>query len=137
VGGVEFVFEDVRLEGVGVLADPERAQGVPLTVCPLSNVKLRIFPTLEDHNLRQLLEPGFVIERCLSYSKLFSELIDTALERYDAARQPVGERIVRHGRLLGTHLGVNLQTEEDRRMWKLLQDPRAMMDWIAVPNFLT
>jgi 2-polyprenyl-6-methoxyphenol hydroxylase-like FAD-dependent oxidoreductase len=62
--------------------------------------------------------------------------VDTALARYDALRQPIGERIVRHGRLLGTHLGVNLETEKDRRMWALLQDPRAMMDWIAVPNFL-
>jgi hypothetical protein len=33
-------------------------------------------------------------------------------------------------------MGVNLKTEEDRRMWRLLQDHRAMMDWIAVPNFL-
>ena len=41
-----------------------------------------------------------------------------------------------HGRKLGTHLGVNLQTDEDRAMWTLLQDHRAMMDWIAVPNFL-
>lgn len=64
------------------------------------------------------------------------EDIDTALARYDAVRQPIGERIVQHGRLLGTHLGVNVKTDEDRRMWKLLQDPRAMMDWIAVPNFL-
>jgi len=62
--------------------------------------------------------------------------IDAGLARYNAIRQPVGERIVLHGRKLGTHLGVNLQTEEDRRMWKLLQDYRAMMDWIAVPNFL-
>ena len=62
--------------------------------------------------------------------------VDAALARYDAERQPIGERIVRHGRLLGTHLGVELKTEEDRRMWQRLQDPRAMMDWIAVPNFL-
>jgi len=41
-----------------------------------------------------------------------------------------------HGRKLGTHLGVGLKTDEDRRMWRLLQDHRAMMDWIAVPNFL-
>lgn len=64
------------------------------------------------------------------------EDVDRALARYDAERQPIGERIVQHGRLLGTHLGVELKSEEDRRMWKLLQDPRAMMDWIAVPNFL-
>jgi len=62
--------------------------------------------------------------------------IDAALARYNAVRQPVGERIVLHGRKLGTHLGVDLKTDEDRRMWKLLQDYRAMMDWIAVPNFL-
>jgi 2-polyprenyl-6-methoxyphenol hydroxylase-like FAD-dependent oxidoreductase len=62
--------------------------------------------------------------------------IDTALTRYDAVRQPIGERIMLHGRKLGTHLGVGLKTEEDRRMWQLLQDEGAMMDWIAVPNFL-
>jgi 2-polyprenyl-6-methoxyphenol hydroxylase-like FAD-dependent oxidoreductase len=62
--------------------------------------------------------------------------IDAGLAAYNKARQPIGECIMLHGRKLGTHLGVNLQTEEDRAMWKLLQDHRAMMDWIAVPNFL-
>jgi 2-polyprenyl-6-methoxyphenol hydroxylase-like FAD-dependent oxidoreductase len=62
--------------------------------------------------------------------------IDTELAAYNSARQPIGERIMLHGRKLGTHLGVNLRTDEDRAMWKLLQDHRAMMDWIAVPHFL-
>jgi len=31
---------------------------VPLTVCPLSNVKLRVFDTLGAHNLARLLEAG-------------------------------------------------------------------------------
>ena len=34
------------------------AEQVPLTVCPLSNVKLRVFPTLADHNLAELLRRG-------------------------------------------------------------------------------
>jgi adenine deaminase len=34
------------------------AEQIPLTVCPLSNVKLRLFPTLEEHNLPQLLQRG-------------------------------------------------------------------------------
>ena len=34
-----------------------RAQ-IPLTVCPLSNVKLRVFPDLRQHNLGQLLSAG-------------------------------------------------------------------------------
>lgn len=31
---------------------------IPLTVCPLSNVKLRVFSKLEDHNFKKLLEAG-------------------------------------------------------------------------------
>jgi adenosine deaminase len=34
---------------------------IPLTVCPLSNVKLRVFPNLESHNLKQLLERGLLV----------------------------------------------------------------------------
>ncbi len=31
---------------------------IPLTVCPLSNVKLKVFQKLSDHNLRKLLDAG-------------------------------------------------------------------------------
>src|SRR5262249_41645328 len=53
--------------------------------------------------------------------------VDAALARFDAERQPVGERVMRHGRKLGAHLGVSLETDEDRRWWALLQDPHAML----------
>ena len=33
---------------------------IPLTVCPLSNLKLRVFPSLADHNLGRLLEAGII-----------------------------------------------------------------------------
>ena len=33
---------------------------IPLTVCPLSNLKLRVFPTLAQHNLRHMLDAGIV-----------------------------------------------------------------------------
>ena len=62
--------------------------------------------------------------------------IDSALKAYNAERHPLGNTIVMHGRKLGTHMGVDLKTEEDRRMHELLQDDGAMMDWIAVPHFL-
>jgi hypothetical protein len=58
------------------------------------------------------------------------------LAAFEALRQPIGERVMLHGRKLGTHLGVNLGTEEDRAMWKLLQNPMEMLRWIAVPHFL-
>ena len=34
---------------------------IPLTVCPLSNVKLRVFDSLEQHNLRTLLDHGLCV----------------------------------------------------------------------------
>lgn len=49
--------------GVRAIEDPrlmERLarERVPLTVCPLSNIKLCVFPSLEQHNLRELLARG-------------------------------------------------------------------------------
>jgi 2-polyprenyl-6-methoxyphenol hydroxylase-like FAD-dependent oxidoreductase len=65
-----------------------------------------------------------------------NEDIDAALKAYNAERHPIGNTIVMHGRKLGTHMGVNLRTEEDRRMHETLQSDGAMLDWIAVPHFL-
>ncbi len=49
--------------GVRCVESPElvarlAASRMPLTVCPLSNVKLRVFDTLADHNLGALLDAG-------------------------------------------------------------------------------
>ena len=51
--------------GVRCIEDPAlvrrlAAARVPLTVCPLSNVKLCVFPTLAAHNLKALLDAGLV-----------------------------------------------------------------------------
>jgi adenosine deaminase len=57
----------VRIDhGVRCLEKPAlverlRAQGIPLTVCPLSNVKLRVFRRLEEHNLKKLLDAGLCV----------------------------------------------------------------------------
>ena len=61
--------------------------------------------------------------------------IDRALAAYNAARQPLSERIVSHGRKLGMQLGVAIETDEDRRFAKSLQSPKGILDWIAVPSF--
>ena len=51
--------------GVQSVKDPELIKRlardrIALTVCPLSNLKLCVFPRLADHNLRQLLDAGLV-----------------------------------------------------------------------------
>ncbi|MBK9573758.1 MAG: adenosine deaminase [Rhodoferax sp.] len=51
--------------GVQSLKDPALVarlvkDRIPLTVCPLSNLKLRVFPTLAEHNLGAMLDAGIV-----------------------------------------------------------------------------
>jgi len=51
----------VRAEEDPALVERLREQRIPLTVCPLSNVRLRVFDRMEDHNLKRLLDRGLCI----------------------------------------------------------------------------
>ncbi|WP_277058289.1 adenosine deaminase [Trichlorobacter lovleyi] len=69
-GTAEYIWHALDLlqaeridHGVHCLDDPQLVtrlvqQQVPLTVCPLSNVKLRVFPDLAAHNIARLLACG-------------------------------------------------------------------------------
>lgn len=48
----------VRALEDATLVERLRAERVPLTVCPLSNVRLRVFERMEDHNLGRMLAAG-------------------------------------------------------------------------------
>ncbi len=58
---VERIDHGVRAEEDPALLDRLVRERIPLTVCPLSNVKLRVFDRLEDHNLKRLLDRGAVV----------------------------------------------------------------------------
>lgn len=52
--------------GVRCLEDPQLVQllieqQIPLTVCPLSNIKLRVFDRMKDHNILTLLDKGLKV----------------------------------------------------------------------------
>ncbi|MCY2936760.1 MAG: adenosine deaminase [Planctomycetota bacterium] len=52
--------------GVRILEDTELTRrvaraGIPLTVCPVCNVRLGVFPSLADHNLPRLLQAGLMV----------------------------------------------------------------------------
>ncbi|MGI4797350.1 MAG: adenosine deaminase [Janthinobacterium lividum] len=72
-GGADFVCEALdalavdRIDhGVRCETDPDLMRrladtGIPLTVCPCSNIMLRVFPTMQAHNIRRLHEAGLCI----------------------------------------------------------------------------
>lgn len=56
--GAERIDHGVRsIEDRALVERLARGQ-IPLTVCPHSNVKLRVFPSMEAHNLKRLLDAG-------------------------------------------------------------------------------
>src|SRR5438105_12062443 len=56
--GVSRIDHGVRcLEDPAIVAELV-AKKIPLTVCPLSNVKLRVFPSMKQHNIKELLARG-------------------------------------------------------------------------------
>jgi adenosine deaminase len=64
---VRQALDELRAEridhGVRCMEDPGlvrrlREEQVPLTVCPLSNVRLRVFPSVEEHPVKRMLEEG-------------------------------------------------------------------------------
>ena len=72
-GPPEYIWEALNLlnvsridHGVQCLKDEKLVEiltknQIPLTVCPLSNVKLKVFNTLEDHNLKKMLEKKLMV----------------------------------------------------------------------------
>jgi adenosine deaminase len=72
-GPPEYIWEALDLlhvrridHGVRCLEDKElverlRRDRIPLTVCPLSNVKLRIFDRIETHSIARLLDAGLCV----------------------------------------------------------------------------
>ena len=72
-GPTEYIWECINLlkikridHGVQCLKDEKLVEElkktqIPLTVCPLSNVKLRVFDKLENHNLKKMLNRGLKV----------------------------------------------------------------------------
>jgi len=59
--GVRRIDHGVRCTEDDGLVERLVAEQTPLTVCPFSNVKLRVFPELRQHNLRELFDRGVLV----------------------------------------------------------------------------
>lgn len=58
---VERIDHGVRCTDDPLLVQRLAMQAIPLTVCPLSNIKLCVFETMAQHNLLSLLDAGLVV----------------------------------------------------------------------------
>lgn len=59
--GVERIDHGVRAGDDPNLVDRLIREQIPLTMCPLSNQKLQVFPDLRHHNLKELIDAGVLV----------------------------------------------------------------------------
>ncbi|NMC52604.1 MAG: adenosine deaminase [Chloroflexi bacterium] len=98
-GPAEYVWEALDLlhvqridHGVRSTDDPRLIdrlvrEGVALTVCPLSNIKLRVFDRMEHHNLKTMLEQGVRVTINSDDPAYFGGYMD---ENFTATQQALG-----------------------------------------------
>jgi hypothetical protein len=61
--------------------------------------------------------------------------IDAALNAFDAARRPAGERIIARARHLGAYVQADLKTEEERAYAARHRTPEAVLSETATLRF--
>jgi adenosine deaminase len=85
--GAERIDHGVACEQDDALVERLAADGIPLTMCPLSNVRLRVFDVLEDHNLKRLLDRGVKVTVNSDDPAYFGGYLT---ENYTALQQALG-----------------------------------------------
>jgi adenosine deaminase len=134
-GGPDYVREaldELHVEridhGVRSVEDPElvarlRAEQIPLTVCPLSNVALRVVGALGDHMLPGMLEAGLLATVNSDDPAYFGGYVDDNLA---ALRAAFGYDDARLAALARNSFDACFAPEADKRRWKAEVD-----GWLA------
>jgi adenosine deaminase len=85
--GVERIDHGVRSSDDAEVVDRLVRAQIPLTMCPLSNVKLNVFDSMKDHNLKQLLDLGVKVTVNSDDPAYFGGYV---LDNYVAAAEGLG-----------------------------------------------
>ena len=125
-GPPEYIWEALDLlkvkridHGIRCLEDEKLVQRlrddqIPLTVCPLSNIKLRIFKKLRNHNLKQLLNNGLIATVNSDDPAYFGGYLNTNLTECHMALNLTKENIKR---LVINSFRSSFLSEDEKEKW--------------------
>ena len=125
-GPPEYIWEALDLlkvkridHGVRCLEDKKlvqrlRDEKIPLTVCPLANVKLRIFKKLKDHNLKKLLNKGLIAMVNSDDPAYFGGYLNTNLIECQMALNLTKDEIIR---LVINSFKSSFLSEVEKKKW--------------------
>jgi adenine deaminase len=104
----------VRCEEDEELMERLAQERIPLTMCPLSNVKLRVFDDLESHNLRRLLQRGLCVTVNSDDPAYFGGYL---LENYVAVQEALGLTEAELALLARNSIEASFLSPADKRRW--------------------
>ncbi|MCB2022024.1 MAG: adenosine deaminase [Burkholderiaceae bacterium] len=117
---VERIDHGVRcVEDADLVARLARER-MPLTVCPLSNVKLCVFPTLADHNLPALLQAGLCVTINSDDPAYFGGYLNQNFVETFAALPALGPRDAY--RLAANSFEASFASDADKARWRAALD---------------
>jgi adenosine deaminase len=87
---------------------------MPLTMCPLSNVRLKVFETIEQHNLKRLLDRGLCVTVNSDDPAYFGGYL---LENYLAVQAGLGLSTAELATLARNSIEASLLGAPDKQRW--------------------
>ena len=119
---VRRIDHGVRCEEDAALVRRLAREQITLTVCPLSNVKLRVFERMEQHNLKRLLDAGLRVTVNSDDPAYFGGYI---LENYLAVERALGLTRAELATLARNSIAGSFLDDAAKRRWTAAIDARA------------
>jgi adenine deaminase len=111
---VRRIDHGVRSEEDPQLMERLARERIPLTVCPLSNLKLGVFDRLESHNLKRLLDRGLCVTVNSDDPAYFGGYL---LENYVAVQEALGLSHADLTLLARNSIEASFLTPDDKQRW--------------------
>jgi len=119
---VRRIDHGVRCEEDPALVQRLARERVPLTVCPLSNVKLNVYDRIESHNLKRLLAHGLCVTVNSDDPAYFGGYL---LENYVAVQRGLGLSHAELAQLARNSFEASFLSAADRERWMQAVDEYA------------
>jgi adenosine deaminase len=120
----ERIDHGVACESDAPLVDRLVSKRIPLTMCPLSNVKLRVFDSIGDHNLKRLLDRGVRVTVNSDDPAYFGGYLT---DNYLAVQQALG--LSRDDTVRMARYAIEGSFADDRRKAELLAELETYAAW--------
>ena len=105
----------MRADEDPLLMDHLTAQQIPLTVCPLSNVRLAVFEQMAQHNILQMLDRDILVTVNSDDPAYFGGYLN---ENYQALVADLGATSDQIVQLIRNGFRASFMPEADKRLWQ-------------------